>query len=958
MRILRVIVVLIFAAASLSTQSYASDDARTNATRWIDSVMAKMSLEEKVGQLIMPRVYTHYYSSSSEQFARLTRLVKNVRVGGFVMFQGDVYETATLFNALQQMSDIPLLISGDFERGLAMRVRRGTYFPDAMAVGATHNTQYAYEIGKAIADEARAIGVHQNYAPVADVNSNPENPVINTRAFSDDEHLVVEMSVALTQGMNDGNLISTAKHFPGHGDTEVDSHLHLPTLPFSRKRLDSLELFPFKKLVEGGVKSVMVGHLAVPSIDPATNVPATLSSPIINDVLKKQFGFEGLIVTDAMEMMGVMRGYSIAESSVKAIEAGVDMLLLPADEEVAISAIVAAVKSGRISQKRLEESVKKILAYKFRLGLHTQRFVNLGEIREHVATAEHLWLAKNVARDAITVLKNEGGILPLHIEPSSRVLALLISDTDDNRTDVHRPQNPWPNESAGEYLSRLMRERMGSVETVRLTPASSSDDVERAIEKAERADVLLLPVFVKVRTSSGRIGIPKNLAALVDFVNKTRKPTIVIAYGNPYNVASFPNAQALVCAYSDAEPLVEASVEAMFGEIPWRGKLPIEIRGLYPFGSGLRSRQVSLRVDGGESVGFKQEKLARLDSILVAAIRDSAFPAAQALVAKDGVIVYDKAFGAMTYDMKSREINERTMFDLASLTKVIATTSAVMKLYDGKMITLDDKVSRFFPPFSEGNKSDITIRHLLTHTSGLPPYRQLWKFVPDASNAIDSVFATALVANPGDTMMYSDLGFITLGRIVEKVSGMPLDQFVKREFFGPLGMARTMFTPSSEFRNLIAPTEYDSLWRKSLVQGTVHDENAEFLGGVSGHAGLFSTADDLAKLMQMLVNYGAYGGKRYLDSSTVALFTRKQSEKSSRALGWDTKSPTGSSAGNLFSANSFGHTGFTGTSIWADPERKLFLILLTNRVHPTRATSKIFRVRPAVADAVIEGLMP
>ncbi len=380
-------------------------------------------------------------------------------------------------------------------------------------------------------------------------------------------------------------------------------------------------------------------------------------------------------------------------------------------------------------------------------------------------------------------------------------------------------------------------------------------------------------------------------------------------------------------------------------------------RSSWRFDFGDESRFiVGCRASTPEDAGFDSKELERVDSIVTAAIRDSAFPGAQVLVAGKGRVVYGKAFGHFTYHPNSPTVTLETMYDCASLTKVIATTSAMMKLYGDKKISLDDKISKFIPQFAEGKKSEITIRHLLTHSSGLPPFRQLWKFVPDARFAFDSVYATNLVANPGDTTIYSDLGFITLGKVVEQLSGKSLGAFVKENFFDQLRMTRTMYKPSTELRANVAPTEVDTLWRKRLVQGIVHDENADFLGGVSGHAGLFSTASDLAAFMQMLMNGGTHGGTRYLESSTIALFTKKQSEKSSRALGWDTKSPTGSSAGNLFSPNSFGHTGFTGTSIWADPERNLFVILLTNRVHPTRANTKIFKVRPAVADAVIEAL--
>lgn len=924
-------------------------------THWADSVLASLSLEEKVGQLIMPRGFSHYFSVESEQFVELEHFVRDVQVGGIVLFQGDVYEQAVLLNKLQAAAKLPLLIAADYERGVAMRTRRGTYFPDAMAVGATRNTGHAYNIGKAIAEEARAIGVHQNYAPVADVNNNPENPVINTRAFSDDAALVTEMGIAMTRGMQEHGLIATAKHFPGHGDTEIDSHISLPVLPFSRYRLDSLELSPFKKLVEAGVKSVMVGHLAVPAVDDA-GFPATLSRSITTSILREGLGFDGLIVTDAMEMMGVAKGFSNAEATVRAFQAGADLLLLPENEAGAVNALIAAVKRGEISVERVDRSVRRILRAKEWLGLHRNRYVNIDVIGKTVANRQHVQLAREVARDAITVMRNDNGILPLRVGAGSKVLALALHDRNESWSEVHRSSNPWPVEFAGEYFHRQLRERIPAFRTMRLTPASGGPEVDAALKELDEADVVIVPLFVKVRTHSGRIGIPQNLHAVAEKLNALKKPVVVIAFGNPYNVASFPNAAGLICAYTDAEPLVEAAVHAMFGEIPWRGTLPITIRGLYPFGSGIRQQQVALRRDDPEVAGFVREKLQRIDSLLIAAIRDSAFPAAQALVVKDGIVAYHKAFGTYTYDKSSRNINLTSMFDLASLTKVIATTSCVMKLYDEGKITLDTPVRTFFPEFDAGPKSAVTIRHLLTHTSGLPPFRQLWKFVPQASYALDTVLATPLAALPGDTTMYSDLGFILLGKIIERVSGMPLDQYAARTFFEPLGMSRTMFTPPEVMRRFIVPTEVDSAWRKGLVHATVHDENAEFLGGVSGHAGLFSTSGDLAVMIQMLMNGGAYGGHRYFSEGTVTEFVKKQVENSTRALGWDTKSPKGSSAGSLFSMNSFGHTGFTGTSIWADPQRKLFLILLTNRVHPTRANSKISNIRPAIADAVINSL--
>jgi beta-N-acetylhexosaminidase len=924
---------------------------------WIDSVLASMTLEEKVGQVVMGWAYGHYLSTETDEFNRLTRLVCDQKLGGLIMFQGDVYEEAIMINRLQRLAKVPLLISADLERGLAMRVRRGTYFPDAMAIGATRNPEYAYQVALATAREARALGIHQNYAPVADVNRNPANPVINTRAFGEDPRLVADMVDAYVRGTNAGGVLSTAKHFPGHGDTGVDSHLELPVVTAPVAGVESVDLAPFKDAIASGVRSIMIGHLAVPALDPTPGLPATLSYPITTHLLRDQLGFTGLVVTDAMVMEGVARDHSVAESSVMAFEAGADAILLPGDEAIALNALLTAVRRGEISGDRLEASVRRVLAAKEWLGLNRQKEVDLSTISDIVGSRQHRNLSKEIARAAITVVQNTSRLLPLPHDGSKKTAVVIISDTDNNRTDVNRPGYQYPNEVVGAYFVDEFRRRNPDTEVLRLMPGCNELNFKAARETVEKADLVVLPLYVKVRTSSGSVDIPASLKEFVSAATRLGKATVIVSFGNPYLIGEFPQADVLVSAYSDAEVMVEAAVEALFGESAVGGKLPVTATGRFPFGSGLTLPQVCLRKDDPLVVGADPVRLMKIDSLMMAAIRDSAFPGAQVLVAKDDLVIYDKSFGTYTYDFASREITRATLFDLASMTKVVATTSAVMKLYDEGKLNLDDRVSRYIPQYTQGKKADVTVRHLITHSSGLPPFRKLWEFCRTPEEALDSVYATALVYAPGDSMVYSDLGMIIMGKIIEKITGMRLDQFVKQEFFEPLGMQHTTFNPPKTWRSRIAPTEVDSSWRKGLVWGTVHDENAAFRGGVSGHAGLFSCTSDLAIFMQMLMNGGTYGGRRYIRESTVKEFTRRQGDLSSRALGWDTKSPVGSSAGTLFSASSFGHTGFTGTSVWADPERHLFVIFLTNRVHPTREARGIYKVRPALHDAVIESLV-
>jgi beta-glucosidase-like glycosyl hydrolase/CubicO group peptidase (beta-lactamase class C family) len=915
-----------------------------------------MTLEEKAGQMVMVMAFGTFTNAGSDEVARLTRLVEEKGVGGVILSHGDVYESAYLLNNLQRRAKIPLLVSADLERGLAMRIRRGTPFPDAMAIGATRDTSLAFAVGKAIGREARAIGVHQNYAPVADVNTNPRNPVINTRAFGDDVALVQAMVVAFVRGTQEGGVLATPKHFPGHGDTGLDSHLELPVLPFTRGRLDSLELRPFRAAIESGARSVMIAHLGVPAIERDASLPASLSPHIIKDVLRKELGFGGLVVSDAMEMRGVVQGYSVMESTVKAVQAGTDIILLPLNADIAVTAIAASVRSGDISQERIDASVRKILEAKHALGLDRERLTDVSRIEAVVGSPEHWQLARTVARKGITLLSDNRGILPLVRKDERRVLALILTDNEESRTDINRPTSPWPDEATGAYLTQLLGRRLGHVESIRLSPASSDGDFERALARARRADLLLLPTYVKVRTSSGRIGLPENLRVFLAETKKLAVPRIAVTFGNPYVAAHFTDVDALLCAYGDGEPVVEAAAEALCGEIPVGGKLPVTIPGAFSFGSGIVRPQQQLRRESAEGAGFDPAMLRRVDSIIYAGRADSAFSAAQVAIVRDGMLVWDKAYGTYSYDAASREINGNALFDLASVTKVIATTSAVMKLYDRGQIGLDEPVAKYLPAFATEEKRGITIRHLLLHRGGFPPFRKFWEFCADSGAMIDSVFATPLVARPGDTTIYSDLGFITLGKVVEKIAGMSLSAFVQKEFFGPLGMGNTMFQPPAEIRHRAVATEVDTVWRRKLVQGTVHDENAAFLGGVSGHAGLFSTARDLAVFVQMLLNGGTYGGTRYLAASTIAAFIGTRREGEQRWLGWDRKSPRGSSAGTLFSASSFGHTGFTGTSVWVDPERRLGVIFLTNRVHPTRANTKLFRIRPALHDAVVGAL--
>ncbi len=924
-------------------------------TSWVENLMEDMTLEEKVAQLISVRAYGYFMNDESDQFQNLVKQVKDLKVGGVCIFQGDVHTTAVLLNRLQKFAKVPLLVSSDFEWGTAMRLRRTTRFPEAMALGAARDTVLAFKMGKATADEARAIGIHQVFAPVVDLNNNPENPVINIRSFGERPKLVSDMASAFLHGLQSGKVIATAKHFPGHGDTKIDSHYDLPVINAPLTRLDSVELFPFQRVIQNGVLSIMTAHLDIPAIESKRGLPSSLSKNVQTKLLQEELGFNGLIITDALEMGAITKNYPTDSVAVLAIEAGADMLLLPIDIKASINAIVSAVHSGRISEERINHSVKKILSLKQWAGLDENKFVDIEAISRIVASPDNLRLAKEISRASVTLLKNDN-VLPLSKGSRKKILNLIVSDVEGYRTEVHRPSTTLLNERVGDYFTYQLQQRIKNIMTLRIDPSTNAAALDSIFKKANESDIIIISIYSKVR--SGIAGFSDKIIKTLNLLISSNKKTVIIAFGSPYVLTTFPNANSLLCTFSDSEPSVEASAEVLFGEIPTRGCLPVSIPGLFENGAGIVIPQTVLRYDLPKYVGFNLDALALLDSIIINSISDSAFPGAQLSIVKDGSIVINKSYGRQTYDPNSPSIVNETMFDLASLTKVIATTSAIMRLYEEEKVHLDDLVVNFIPEFKNHGKEKITIRNLLLHNGGLPPFKRLYLTCKSPKEVLDSVYQTEIIYKPGDSSIYSDFDFIVLGKIVERVTGITLDKYVDSVFFKPLGMTSTTFNPSTTIMSKIAPTEYDSIFRKRLIQGEVHDENAYALGGVSGHAGLFSTASDLAIFMQMIMNGGSYGGTRYLKSETIKLFTTRQTKKSTRALGWDTKTVNGySSAGSLFGENSFGHTGFTGTSIWVEPDKKIFVILLTNRVYPTRDNQKIIKIRPIVHDAVMQAII-
>jgi beta-N-acetylhexosaminidase len=917
-----------------------------NTGRWAESQLARMTLEQKVSHLFSAAARGVFRSSDDPEYRRLVDLVENFGVGGIIFFQGDPYSQAVLANDLQERARLPLLVSQDMEWGAGMRIERTTTFPQTMAIGATRNTDYAYALGYVTAREARAVGAHQIFAPVADINNNPYNPIINVRSFSEDPQLVADMVAAVIRGAQDGGVLATVKHFPGHGDTEVDSHAALPVLPIDRQRLDTLELIPFRRAIEEGVLSVMTGHLEFPLLESEANLPASLSHNVTTGLLREELGFDGLIVTDALNMQGVTDHYGPGEAAVRAVKAGADMLLMSTDEYAARAAIMEAIAAGEITVAQIDASVTRILRAKEWAGLNRERTVSLSATREAVATRSNQAISEAIARESLTLLRNRNDLLPLPTT-GNRILSVALSDAEST--------------TAGRYFASELREHVpGDQLTTRvLDRRSNAQDYDAALSLAARHDIILVPTYLYVRSWSGRIDLPDEHKAFLNRLVATGKPVVLISFGNPYMIMGIDSPDVYLAAYGASEASQRAVAQALFGKSSIRGRLPITIPGYHEFGEGLKTVQVAQRTGLPEEVGMNGRFLARADSLIQASISARAFPGAAIAIGRSNVVARLQGYGYHTYTSE-RRVTPRTVFDVASLTKVVATTAAVMKLYDEGRLNLDAPVIHYVPAFGQGGKEQVTVRHLLTHTSGLPSFRPFHREgFTGRQQIIEAIMAESPEFRPGSATRYSDLGYITLGLVVEAITGHDLATYTREQVFLPLGMRQTGFRSVGTIDEAIVPTEYDRTFRHRLMQGEVHDEAAYLMGGTAGHAGLFSTAEDLARFAQMLLGEGTLGGFRFVAPETVRLFTARSDFGSGlRALGWDLKAPTGySSAGSQFGARSFGHTGFTGTSIWVDPDASIYVILLTNRVYPTRENQRLVAVRPQLADIAFEAII-
>ena len=911
---------------------------------WAVETLAELSLEEKAAQLVGVRVFGSYKNEQAPESRRLLRLVEELGVGSVVVFDSDVESLPRLLNRLQARARIPLLVAADMERGMAFRIRRGTVaLPYAMAVGATGSEAAARLLGEVAAREGRALGVHWAFAPVADVNNNPDNPVINIRSFGEDAGAVAKLTAAFIRGARSGGLLTTAKHFPGHGDTAVDTHLQLATLRGDLDRLRRIELRAFRAAVEAGVDAIMLGHIAVPAIDPS-GAPATLSADLARGLIRRELGFDGIVVTDAMEMAGIGETWT-GEGAVRAVAAGADMVLLPPDARVAVQSLVRAVGEGVLTEARIDESVLRLLEIKERLGLDRERRVDLDGLGRAVGRVDDSRRARSVAESSITLVRNRNDVVPIAAEEPLRLLHLVMS------SDVRNP-------SIQGILEEELELRAIEVETRLLGPEVAPDTAERVVAEARDFTHVLVSAFVRVSGSKGTADMSPSLATLVRRLAEGPAPVVAVSFGSPYLLRQFPEVDAYLCAYGAARSSQRAAIGALFGEFAIRGRLPVTLPGFHEVGHGVQMTRHSmtlLRKPPAE-VGFDPGRLEEVARVVDDLVKRRAFPGAVVAVGREGALVHLSAHGRLSYEAGAPAVQADTIYDLASLTKVVVTTTLAMRYVDSAQLFLDRPISAYLPAASGGFGDVVTPRHLLNHSSGLDWGAPLHLEIEGRRAYVERILQMDLLYEPGSRSLYSDLGFILLGEILERIGGAPLEELGTRHVLGPLGMRDTSYLPPSERLERIAPTERDE-WRGRMLRGEVHDENAYAMGGVAAHAGLFGTAEDLARFAQLMLNGGVFEHQRLVARATLEKFVgRAGVPGSSHALGWDTPSGV-SSAGTLMSRESFGHLGFTGTSLWIDASRKLFVILLTNRVHPTRENLLIRDARPAVADAVVAALV-
>lgn len=949
------------------------DNLSPQGQQWVDSVYASLTPEQRVAQLFVPHLVI---SDNEAGRATIRRMTGELGVGGILLGKGTVDSYASLINLAQSQAKVPVMVTLDGEWGLSMRVSGTPRFPYNIALGAITDTRLLYDFGNELARECRLLGIQVDFAPVVDVNSNPDNPVIGYRSFGEDPKRVAKAGVAVSAGLEAGKVMSVAKHFPGHGDTNVDSHKAIPTITHSRSTLESVDLLPFREYIDARLSGIMVGHLNVPALDPS-GTPASLSTAVTTDLLRKEMGFKGMVFTDALEMKGAVAPGG-GNNCVAALLAGADVLLGSASPAADINAVVAAVKSGKIAESLIEARCRKMLAYKYRLGLNQRPKVNTAGLSARINSPEAADLNRELSNAAITVTANSANLIPIPGLERNKLAIVSIGAPTDNE------------------FSNLCRKYVDC----KAYSVDQNGPSQATLKALAEADIVIAGVFSDKQFAVNAFNA----------IRRDSKNLVSAFFINPFKMRRFGDLASmpeLMLAYDDTPDLRRAAAMGMFGGIDITGRMPVDVKSVAQLGAGMTIIKSRLGYASPSAVGFKPGLAASIDSIVTANLRAGSFPGCQVLVAREGEVVFDRSYGKQSTE-GSIAVTDRTIYDIASMSKATATLAGVMKATDEGLINISEKASKYIPGLKGTDKEGLTIKDLLYHETGIPSALNMYKVMFDSESLgapvtratysaqyphklgprlygnKDARLRTDITAtSPSDdydievakgiyvgdaaydTIMnriyripvrnnrnynYSCLNFALLMDAEQRVTGVAHDQWVDTEIFGPLGANRTGYRPLEFYpRDLIASTEKDVFLRKQTIQGYVHDELAAFSGGVQGNAGLFSNAGDIAKLCQMWLNGGKYGDHTFFRPETVEQFMTSRSPSGRRGAGFDLASGLKSTSETGASTNTVGHTGFTGTCFWIDPDYDLIYIFLSNRLNPSRTNAAFSKLLPRTA---------
>jgi len=924
----------------LRTEDYKAQE------KWVDSILSSMTIDEKIGQLFMVQAYSNLDSVHEN---KIKEMIQNYHVGNLIFMQGTPKKQAELTNMYQSLSKVPLMIGFDGEWGLDMRLQNTYRFPWNMTLGAIQDNDLIRQFGAHLGMHCRRLGIHVNFAPVVDINTNPLNPIIGNRSFGEDKVNVTEKAIAFSQGMQSQNVLANAKHFPGHGDTATDSHYKLPVINFDRKRLDSIELYPYKRVFDAGMASIMTAHLSIPSLESNAKLPTSLSKKVVTTILKEELGFLGLIFTDGLNMKGAADYSTSSEIDLAAILAGNDILLIPQDVPATVSLMQSSLQSGVLSQERLDESVRKILLAKYKVGLNNFQAIDTLNLVEDLNKIEDELLHRKLVKNSMTIIRNKKEILPIKDLQKNKKIAYVKLGDDDGEI----------------FLSSLRK----YTEIVKVTGDKLSD----IVHMLEDFDLVIVGYHSSnAHPWKGFKFKNQELVWLHEIARKNK--TILSVFASPYSlldVKSFTNLEGVLVAYQNSKNAQQIAAQTIFGAIEAKGKLPVSIKEEFPVGTGIVTRNLQrLQYSLPESVGMSSQKLAKIDSIANVVLEQKMSPGLQVLVARHGQVIYEKSFGFHT-DQKIDSVKNSDIYDVASLTKILASLPMLMKAEEEKKIKLSASIRDILPKFRKSNKDTVTVQEMLSHYGRLQAWIPFYTLTQDsitknnlkeyysrkkskkysiqvAENLYlnksykDSIYKYIKESDqreePG--YKYSDLGYYLFKEALEKKYKKPLNVLVQNEFYEALGADRMSYLPLEKYvKSAIIPTEKDSYYRNQLLHGYVHDMGAAMLGGVGGHAGLFANANDVAKMMQLYLQKGYYGGKRYFKAQTFDKFNKRYyaDKNVRRGLGFDKPQldPEVQATCGCVSDESFGHSGFTGAYTWADPVSGIVYVFLSNRVYPT-----------------------